>query len=96
MTASELVRIGDQALQGVRVDLPNAPVLLLVGAKGFLGCGYFRVDVADRVGHALAVVTGVKTFDDMLGASVKAVSAAARELGIAEGMVGREAAARLA
>ena len=51
----------------------------------------FRIDVADRVGHALAVVSGVKSFDDMLAANVREVSAAAAALGIAPGMTGRAA-----
>jgi uncharacterized protein YunC (DUF1805 family) len=97
MIASEqTVKVGEAEVTGVRVALPGAPVLMLVGAKGFVGCGYFRPEVADRVGHALAVVTGVKSFDDMLAADVKAVSAAAAALGIAPGMSGRAAAALLA
>jgi uncharacterized protein YunC (DUF1805 family) len=90
------VTVGTRTGTGVKVDLPGAPVLMLVGAKGFLGCGYFRTDVADKVGHALAVVSGVKSFDDMLAAEVRAVSAAAAALGITPGMSGRDAAARLA
>lgn len=96
ISSEQPVRVSGGTVTGVRVDLPGAPVLMLVGAKGFVGCGYFRTDVADRVGHALAVVSGVASFDDMLAAEVKAVSAAAGALGVAAGMAGREAVARLA
>jgi uncharacterized protein YunC (DUF1805 family) len=96
MLESQIVTVGEKQLQGVRVSLPNAPVLMLVGSRGFIGCGYFKVDVADKVGHALAVVSGVGSFDDMLNADVKAVSKEAGNIGITVGMTGAEAAQRLA
>lgn len=66
--------------------------ILIIGApKGFLGCGYFKVEVANKVNDVCAIVTGVKTPDDMLNAKVVAVSEAATELGITEGMTGKEA-----
>ena len=51
---------------------------------------------ADKTGDALAIVSGVKNYDDMLKAEVKAVSAAAAALGVAAGMSGKEALAKLA
>ncbi len=70
----------------------NNTFVLIIGAEnGFLGCGYINVDVADRVGDVCAIVTGVKTPDDMLDAKVVAFSAAAGKLGVKEGMTGKEA-----
>ena len=51
---------------------------------------------ADKTGDALAIVSGVKNYDDMLKAEVKAVSAAAAALGVAAGMSGKEALVKLA
>ena len=51
---------------------------------------------ADKTGDALAVVSGVKNYDDMLKDEVTAVSAAAAALGVAAGMSGKEALAKLA
>lgn len=96
MVRTELVQVGDAVVQGICIDMPGAPVLMLVGNKGFVGCGYFRTDVADKVSHALAVVSGVKTFADMLSAEVVAASGGAAALGIGEGMRGADAASRLA
>jgi uncharacterized protein YunC (DUF1805 family) len=95
MLISENIDIGGKSLLGVRVDLPGAPVLMLVGTKGFIGCGYFRTEVADKVGHALAVVSGVSSFQDILAGKVAAVSAPAAELGVEPGMDGRSAASLL-
>jgi len=70
----------------------NNTFVLVIGAEnGFLGCGYINVEVANRVGDVCAIVTGVKTPDDMLEAKVVAVSEAAAKLGVKDGMTGKEA-----
>jgi uncharacterized protein YunC (DUF1805 family) len=96
MLSSEDIDIGGKSLLGVKVDLPGAPVLMLVGGRGFIGCGYFKTEVADKVGHALAVVSGVSVFEDVLAGKVVAVSGKALELGVEVGMDGRAAANLLA
>jgi uncharacterized protein YunC (DUF1805 family) len=83
-------------LDGIPFEFVHVPthkthILLIKAAGGFLGCGYFDVSVANRVGDAAAIVTGVKTVEQMLVASVVRVSDRAREAGVTEGMSGREA-----
>ncbi|MGB9675940.1 MAG: YunC family protein [Candidatus Bathyarchaeales archaeon] len=89
----ECLRVGDKACLGVRVDLPgsSAPLLVVVADRGFVMCGFLNVDVAERLGVAAAVVSGVRTFEDVLGASVKAVTGGAAALGVRVGMSGAEA-----
>ena len=67
----------------------EAPLLIVKGSLGFLGCGYINTDSC--IEEACAIVSGVNTHDDMLKASVKAVSKDATELGIKVGMTGAEA-----
>ncbi|HYF36341.1 MAG TPA: DUF1805 domain-containing protein [Prosthecobacter sp.] len=67
-------------------------ILLVQAPGGFVGCGYFDIGVANRVGDAAAIVTGVKTIDEVLAAPVVRLSDKAREAGVTEGMTGREAA----
>ena len=67
----------------------EAPLLLVKASLGFLGCGYINTDSC--IDEACAIVSGVNTHDDMLKASVKAVSKDATELGIKVGMTGAEA-----
>ena len=67
----------------------EAPLLIVKGSLGFIGCGYINVDSC--IDEACAIVSGVNTHDDMLKASVKAVSKDATELGIKVGMTGAEA-----
>ena len=67
----------------------EAPLLIVKGSLGFLGCGYINTDSC--IDEACAIVSGVNTHDDMLKASVAAVSKDATELGIKVGMTGAEA-----
>ncbi len=73
------------------IPLPGSAILVIQGKKGMLGCGYLSTETADKLGHALAVVTGVANYDDMLAAKVVKISHAAAALGVKAGMSGREA-----
>jgi uncharacterized protein YunC (DUF1805 family) len=73
------------------IPTTNTFVLIITAEKGFLGCGYFNVEVANRVGDVCAIVTGVKNPDDMLSAKVVACSDAAEKLGVEAGMSGKDA-----
>jgi uncharacterized protein YunC (DUF1805 family) len=67
----------------------EAPLLIVKGSLGFLGCGY--IDVSACADEACAIVSGVDTHNDMLTATIKAVSKDATKLGIKVGMTGAEA-----
>ena len=73
------------------IPTSNTNILIIGAEKGFLGCGYLNVEIANKVNDVCAIVTGVKTPDDMLGAKVVGVSNAAAKLGVKEGMTGKEA-----
>ncbi|GEM_PF-353378 len=73
------------------VPTAQSNVLLIQAGCGFLGCGYFSVAVADRLGDAVAIVRGVKTLEEMLEVPVEEASRAAQERGVTVGMSGREA-----
>ena len=73
------------------IPLKHAPLLVMQGGNGMLGCGYLSIETADKLGDALAVATGVASYQEMLDAEVKKVSRAAAALGVTPGMTGREA-----
>jgi len=86
------LKVDGKACLGLRVDLPDSPPLLLVVAeKGFVMCGFLNVEAAERLGVAAATVSGVKTFEDVLNAEVKAVTSKAKTLGVSVGMKGVDA-----
>ena len=85
-------KIGDKTAVGVRVDLPESPPLLLViGEKGFVMCGFLNMDAAEKLNVTAAMVSGVKDFNDILKGEVRAVTSEARKKGIKLGMTGKEA-----
>lgn len=86
------LKVDGKTAMGLKVDLPDSPPLVaVIGEKGFVMCGFLNVDVAERLGVTAAMVSGVKTFDDMLNAEIKAVTSEAEVKGIRQGMKGREA-----
>jgi uncharacterized protein YunC (DUF1805 family) len=90
------VKVDGKNCLGLRVDLPGSPPLLLIIAeKGFVMCGFLNVEAAERFGVAAAMVSGVKSFEDMLNAQVKAVTSRARGFGVEVGMKGAEALKRM-
>ena len=90
------MKVNDETCLGVRVELPDSPPLLLVVAdKGFVMCGFLNVDVAEKLGVAAAVVSGVENFEDVLNAEVKAVTSKARDLSVSVGMKGVDALKRM-
>ena len=76
---------------GVKIEMRNAPLLLLIADKGFVMCGYLNIDAAEKLGDCACIVRGVRTFEDVLNAKTLAVTSKAKALGIVEGMSGREA-----
>jgi uncharacterized protein YunC (DUF1805 family) len=88
----ECLKVDGFVFLGVRVELPESPPLLVIVAeKGFVMCGFLNLDAAEKLGVAAAVVSGVRTFEDVLNAEIKGVTDKAKELGVRVGMRGVEA-----
>ena len=86
------LRIGEETAMALRVELPDSPpLLLIIGQTGFVGCGFINIDAAEKLNVAAATVTGVKSFEDVLNAEVKAVTSKAQTNGVRVGMKGKEA-----
>jgi len=84
--------IEEETAMGLRVELPDSPpLLMIIGRAGFVGCGFINIDAAEKLNVAVATVTGVKTFGDVLNAEVKAVTSKAQTKGVRVGMKGKEA-----
>ena len=91
----EKILLAGHTLEGYAVPTENTAILLIKAEHGFLGCGYFAVETAEKVGDAAVIVSGVKDFDGMLAAPVKRFSSAAARRGVVEGMSGRDALLKL-
>ncbi len=91
----EKLLLNGKTFEALSVSLPHSTLLLIAGSRGVLGCGYFKIETADRVGEAFAIVSGVRSFEDMLAAKVIQVSAEAEKFGVKIGMTGAEALDKL-
>ena len=85
------VQVEGRVLAGVNLSTQNSVILAIRAERGLLGCGYLSIETADRLGDALAVVRGVRNYEEMLSAKVIATSRRASELGVEPGCTGREA-----
>lgn len=86
------LRVDGRDCLGIRTDLPESPPLLLITAeKGFVMCGFLNMESAEKLGVAAAVISGVKTFEDVLNGQVKALTTKAKNLGVEVGMKGTDA-----
>ncbi|MFQ6073832.1 MAG: YunC family protein [Candidatus Bathyarchaeia archaeon] len=86
------LNIGEKTATGLRVGLPDSPpLLMIIGQTGFVGCGFINIEAAEELNVAAATVTGVKSFEDVLNAEVKAVTSKAQAKGVRVGMRGEEA-----
>jgi uncharacterized protein YunC (DUF1805 family) len=86
------LKIDDKTATGLKVDLPDSPPLvMIIGQTGFIMCGFLNMDAVEKLNVVAATVSGVKSFDDVLEAKVKAVTSRAERKGIRVGMKGRDA-----
>lgn len=86
-------KIENKTAIGLKVELPEspAPLVMIVGTKGLVCCGFISMDAAERLGLAAAMVSGVKTFDDVLKAEVRAATTKAQAAGVKIGSKGKDA-----
>jgi uncharacterized protein YunC (DUF1805 family) len=86
------VKVDGKTCLGMKADLPDSPpLLLIVTERGFVMCGFLNIEAAEKLGVAAAMVSGVKTFEDVLDAQVKAMTSKAKGFGVEVGMKGTEA-----
>jgi len=92
MISVEQLNIGNKTAVGLKVDLPDSPPLLaIIGRTGFVMCGFLNIEAAEKLNVTAAVVSGVRTFEDVLKAEIKAVTSKAKMKGVTVGMKGEEA-----
>jgi uncharacterized protein YunC (DUF1805 family) len=91
ITVSPLEIDGKNAI-GLKVDLPNSPPLLaIIGRTGFVMCGFLNTEAAEKFNVAAAVVSGVRSFEDVLKTEIKKTTSKGQLLGVKLGMTGKEA-----
>lgn len=83
------------------IKLPKTTLLVIANDVGYFSCRAIDVDVFDSLPHLKArkvicgCAKGVKTIEELLNAPLYNVTAAAKELGINEGMLVVDALSKL-
>jgi len=86
------LKLDDKIATGLKVDLPDSPPLvMIIGKTGFVMCGFLNMEAAEKLNVTAVMVRGVRDFDDVLEAEVKAVTSRAVKKGIKVGMKGKDA-----
>ena len=88
MVDTDLIETKSGAALGIKINLPNVPLMVIRGENGYLACGYIDKKVMEKVGDCGAVVSGVKSLKDMLRARSVYATKKARKLGVRKGMTG--------
>lgn len=89
------IKIGEKTAMGIEIPLNNAVLVMAIGKKGFVMCGYLNIDAAEKMGDCACVVKGVKNVDELLAGRVVALTTGAQKLGIKLEMSGKEALEKL-
>jgi uncharacterized protein YunC (DUF1805 family) len=84
--AEESITFEGRQYRGLTFPLGNLPLLVVKAKKGYVACSYLDKATAEHLGDVAAFVSGVKTFDQLLHAKIKHMTAWAEEMGVREGM----------
>ena len=66
------------------------PLLIIKGSKGIMACKYIDISTANKAGDAVCLFSNVNNFDDMLESNVVECTKGAEDLGIKNGMKGKD------
>lgn len=84
------IELKNETALGIKIDMGNAPLILIKVKRGFIMCGYLNIDAASSMGDVAGRVKGVKDFSDILSSRVVEVTEKAKSLGLTPGITGRE------
>ena len=91
----EPIVISGHTFLSVSLKLPKTILLAVTNDKGYIMCGALDVALLNEKLRDRKVIAGravgVKTIEELLNAPLESITYEAEELGITEGMIGREA-----
>lgn len=91
----EPINIEGYTFLSISVELPKTNLLVVTNDKGYIMCGALDVALLNEKLKDRKVVAGravgVKTISQLLDAPLESITYEAEELGITQGMIGREA-----
>ncbi|MDA3129669.1 YunC family protein [Aliibacillus thermotolerans] len=95
MISMDPLLLHDKWYTSIVVELPETTLLIVTGEKGYIMCGALDIEVLDKKWPKrkmpAARAMGVRTIAELLEAPMESVSKAGQELGVKQGMTGKEA-----
>lgn len=95
MINMEPINIEGHTFLSISVELPKTNLLVVTNDKGYIMCGALDVALLNEKLKDRKVVAGravgVKTISQLLDAPLESITYEAEELGITQGMIGRDA-----
>lgn len=95
MINMEPINIEGHTFLSISVELPKTNLLVVTNDKGYIMCGALDVALLNEKLKDRKVVAGravgVKTISQLLDAPLESITYEAEELGITQGMIGRNA-----
>ena len=76
-----------KTFQYIKINMDEAPLVIIKGPKGFVMCGYLNIEAAEKLGDMAVRVTGVTYLNSMLASKVSQVTSKAKNEGISEGQI---------
>lgn len=93
------IEVAGKTALGIEVKLPKTTLLAVATDKGYIMCGALDVKLLNEKLSDRRIVAGravgVRTLEQLLEAPLESVTREAETLGIAPGMKGRDAIARM-
>jgi len=79
------IKVGKKCIQAILIKLSSKNLIILLGGKGYVMCGYLNLSVANKFKEVAVKITGVSSITDSLCAKVHSATHAAKQLGIHKG-----------
>lgn len=86
----KIIRLENGDVHGFFINLGKAPLIVIKNDKGYIMCGYLNMDTANKLGDIAGIVTGVKTFDDVLNSKIVKISKEAKKKGLKIDMTAKD------
>jgi uncharacterized protein YunC (DUF1805 family) len=87
---TQMIELDYDDVVGYKIDLDNAPLILIKARTGYVMCGYLNMDVANKLGDIAGKVSGVNNFDEVLKANIIEVSEKAKKKGLKPGIKAKD------
>lgn len=85
MADFQTIKVGKKKIRAFLLNLGKRNLVVLLGSRGYVMCGYLNLGVANKFGDRAVKITGVSNIKDALKARVHSLTREAKRLGLKKG-----------